>query len=400
MPNPPLTGLRVFEMTNYIAGPYCGMVLGDLGADVVKVENPATGDFSRGNPPFIQGEGAGFMALNRNKRSVAINLKHPEGRDLFLRLADTADVIIENFRPGTTRDLGVHYEAVRERNPGVIYASVSAFGQTGPYGPRAGLDLIVQGMSGLMSITGEEGGPPIKPGAPIADLAAALYTANAIQAAYIHKLRTGEGQYIDVSLFEAAVALEAWETSGYLANGEVPKPLGSAHRTSAPYQAFRTADGYITLGATSPNNWNACCAVLGAEALEHDPRFETNAARKARQNELADLIEAITLTKPSGHWYRKFEEGGVPCGVLNRIDQVVVDPHLIERGFVVDLKHSTIGTVRAMGSPMHLSASPVRVERAGPLLGEHTDLVLAALGLGTPEVDRLVSEGVVARAKL
>lgn len=395
---PPLTGLRVLELTNYMAGPFCAMVLADLGADVIKVENPNGGDLSRANPPFVHGEGAGFMALNRNKRSVAINLKHPEGRDLLLALAEKADVLIENFRPGTTRDLGVHYEAVRERNPAIIYAAVSAFGQTGPYGPRAGLDLIVQGMSGLMSITGEEGGPPIKPGAPIADLTAALYTANAIQAAYIHKLKTGEGQFIDVSLFESAVALEAWETSGYLANGEVPKPLGSAHRTSAPYQAFRTSDGYVTIGATSPNNWRACCVVLGIEHLERDGRFETNAVRKANQDELAALIEAITLSNSSEHWYRKFEDAGVPCGILNRIDQVVVDPHLIERGFVVDLPHTRAGTVRAMGSPMHLAATPVRMERAGPLLGEHTDEILGTLlGLDAVAIDRLVSAGAVAR---
>mgnify|MGYP006272597593 CR=1 FL=1 len=251
-----------------------------------------------------------------------------------------------------------------------------------------------------MSITGEEGGPPIKPGAPIADLAAALYAANAIQAAYIHKLRTGEGQYLDVSLFEAAVALEPWETSGYFANGEVPKPLGSAHRTSAPYQAFRTSDGFVTIGATSVNNWRACCKVLGIEHLENDPRFATNAVRKPNQEELAGIIEAITKTNTSDYWYRKFEEGGVPCGVLNRIDQVAADPHLQERGFLVDLAHTTNGKVRATGSPMHFSQTPVRLERAGPLLGEHTAAILAAVGVDAGELGRLEADGVVKRAVL
>ncbi len=401
MPTPPLTGLRVLEMTNYIAGPYCGMILADLGADVVKIENPAMGDFSRGNAPFIGGEGAGFMAINRNKRSCAINLKAPEGRDLFLRLADTADVVIENFRPGTTRDLGVDYETVKARNPAIIYASVSAFGQTGPYGHRAGLDLIVQGMSGIMSITGEgEGRPPVKPGVPIGDLAGALYTANAIQAAYIHRLKTGEGQYIDVSLFESAVALEVWETSGYFANGVVPGPIGSAHRTSAPYQAFKTTDGYVTIGATSPNNWHNCCAVLGLPHLENDPRFATTAARKARQDELAALIEAVTMTASTGHWYRAFDAAGVPCGELYRIDQVVEDPHLIDRGFIRDLQHTTLGAVRNTGSPIHLSATPVRMERAGPVLGEHTIEVLAGVGLTAADVAGLEAAGVVKQAKI
>lgn len=396
----PLSGLRVFEMTNFIAGPYCGMILADLGADVVKVENPASGDFSRATSPFMEGESAGFMALNRNKRSLAVNLKHPEGRDLFLRLARDADVVIENFRPGTVKDLGVDYEAVRALNPGVIYASVSAFGQTGPYGERAGLDLIVQGMSGLMSITGEEGGPPIKPGVPIADLAAALYAANAIQAAYIHKLKTGEGQFIDVSLFEAAVALEVWETSGYWANGVVPQPLGSAHRTSAPYQAFKTSDGYITLGATTPSNWRACCEVLGAPELEHDPRFEVNAARKARQDELAVIIEAVTIHRPADYWYRRFEEAGVPCGVLQRIDQVVEDPHLLAREFIREVAHPKLGKVRVTGSPIHYSATPVRLERAGPLLGEHTVELLTQAGLADTDIARLEAVGAIARPKV
>lgn len=393
----PLNGVRVLEMTNYIAGPYSGMILADLGADVIKVENPSGGDFSRNTRPFVKGESAGFMTINRNKRSVSLNLKDPQGRDLFLRLAQTADVIIENFRPGTTQDLGVDYDSIRKLKPDIIYASVSAYGQTGPYSQRAGLDLILQGMSGLMSITGEPDRPPVKVGVPVADLTAALYAANAIQAAYIVRLKTGGGQYIDVSLFEAAVALEVWETSGYFATGEVAGPIGSAHRVSAPYQAFRTSDGHVTMGATSPGNWARFCEVMGLGPLEHDPRFATNAQRKGNEAELAEIIERVTLTNTSDHWYRKLEEAGVPCGILQRIDQVAADQHLLARDFVVDLPHPSLGALRVTASPMHLSTTPVRMKRAGPLLGEHNLEVFGELGLSPETLAALEAEGVLGK---
>ena len=282
-PPAPLAGLRVLELSNFMAGPYCGLVLADLGADVIKVENPNGGDFSRDSPPFLGGISAGFLALNRNKRSLAVDLKHPEGRALFLRLARAADVVLENFRPGTMRDLGIDYETVRADNPGVVYCSVSGYGQTGPYRARPGLDLIMQGMSGLMSVTGEPERPPVKVGVPVADRTAALFAANAVQAALRVRDRTGQGQLVDVSLLEAAVSLEVWETSAYFATGEVPGPIGSAHRASAPYQAFRTADGYVTLGATTPRTWSAFCAAAGLDALRDDPRFATILADARKQ---------------------------------------------------------------------------------------------------------------------
>jgi crotonobetainyl-CoA:carnitine CoA-transferase CaiB-like acyl-CoA transferase len=395
---PPLSGLRVLELANFMAGPFCGLVLADLGADVVKVENPQGGDFSRDSPPFVRGVSAGFLALNRNKRSLALDLKAPAGRDVFLRLADRADVVLENFRPGTMRDLGIDYQTVRERNPRVVYCSVSGYGQSGPYRARPGLDLIMQGMSGIMSITGEPGRPPVKVGVPVADLTAALFAANAIQAALRAREGTGQGQLVEVSLFEAAVSLEAWETSAYFATGETPGPLGSAHRASAPYQAFRTADGFVTLGATTPRTWQALCALLGLEALEHDPRFATNAARKENEAALAAVIEGVTVRETSAHWYARLEEAGVPGGVLQRVDQVAADPHLAARGFFVDLPHPQGGTVRAAGSPMRLGATPVRLERAGPLLGEHDDEILAELGLSPAERAALREAGVTGPA--
>lgn len=391
----PLDDIRVLELANYMAGPFCGMLLADMGAEVIKVENPAGGDFSRHAPPFVHGEGAGFMAVNRNKLSLALNLKDERGRAIFLKLVESADVLIENYRPGTMDDLGLSYATLSALNPRLIYSSASGFGQTGPYRHRAALDLIVQGMSGLMSITGEAGRPPVKVGVPIADLSSGLFGAYAVMAALFARERTGRGQQVDISMLEAAMALEIWETSGYFADGRVAEPLGSAHRVSAPYQAFRTTDGYITIGATSPANWKAMCSALGMQRLEYDERFAVVASRRERYHELAGLIETITLTQPSEHWYRLLETVGVPCGVLYRIDQVVNDPHVRSRNFIVDLPHSLAGTVRATGSPVRLSDTPVRLDHAGPLLGEHTRVVLTRLGIPGSEIDGLARSGVV-----
>ena len=397
---PPLAGLRVLELANLIAGPYCGLLLADLGADVVKVENPDGGDFSRATRPFVRGVSAGFLALNRNKRSLALDLKHPEGRALFLRLADGADVVLENFRPGTMRDLGIDYETIRRFNPGIVYASASGFGQTGPYSQRPGLDLIAQGMSGLMSITGEEGGAPVKAGVPLCDLTAALFMSYSILSALIARARDGEGQYIDVSLLEAGVALEIWETSGYFATGEVPGRLGSAHRVNAPYQAFRTSDGYITLGATSAGPWAAFCREAGLERLMEDPRFDSVANRKKYEHELAAVIEEVTLTDTSDSWYRRLEAAGVPCGVLNDIGQVVEDPHLKARGFLIEMEHPVAGTVRATGSPAHLSGTPIERFDPAPVLGQHTERYLTELGFSDQEIEELSRAGVVKRAQV
>ena len=391
-----LDGIRVLELTNFMAGPFCGMLLADLGADVIKVENPKGGDFTRTAAPFLGGESAGFLAVNRNKRSIALDLKTDRGREVFLDLVRRSDVVIENLRPGTLDDLGIGYGVLSEANPRIILSSASGFGQTGPYKDRAALDLIVQGMSGLMSITGEDGRPPVKVGVPISDLAAAMFGAVAILAALRVRDREGVGQHIDVSLLESAIALQAWETSGYLATGEVPRPLGSAHRINAPYQAFRTADGYVTIGATTPGNWHAFCAALGLERLENDARFAKVSERRHRYTELAGLIEAVTVTRPSEHWYRELERAGVPCGVLYSLDQVLADEHVQARGVVKEVAHATLGTVRVTGSPLRFSRTPLRMERAGPLLGEHTREILGELG--RPDADALERAGVVASA--
>jgi formyl-CoA transferase len=391
----PLEGIRVLELANYMAGPFAGMLLADMGADVLKIENPKGGDFSRTSPPFVNGESAGFMALNRNKRSVTLNLKHPRGRELFLRLARDADVVLENFRPGTMADLGIDAATLRALNPRLIYCSASAFGQTGPYRQRAGFDLIAQGMSGLMSITGEPGGRPVKVGVPIADLACALFCTYGILSALIARARTGAGQEVEGSLFESAVALAVWETSGYFATGEVPRPLGSAHRASAPYQAVRTRDGYVTIGAQTPNTWLAFCRAIGKPELADDERFRDNPRRMANLPALIEIIEAVTMTRTSAEWYALLEEAGVPCGVLNDYAAVAADPHLNERGFFIDVEHPRAGTTRATGFPVRLSATPARLRRPAPILGQHTAEVLTELGLSDAEIAALRQDQVL-----
>jgi formyl-CoA transferase len=392
-----LEDIRVLELANFMAGPYCGMLLADQGADVIKVENPRGGDFTRLAGPFLDGEAAGFLAVNRNKRSIALDLKSARGREIFLSLVRTADVVVENLRPGTLDDLRIGYSVLSEVNPRIVLSSTSGFGQSGPYRNRAALDLIVQGMSGLMSITGEEGRPPVKVGVPLADLAAALFATHAILSALRVRDRDGKGQHIDVSLLESAIALEAWETSSYFATGEVPKPLGSAHRINAPYQAVRTADGHITIGATTPANWKAFCAALSLERLDADERFSTGPLRRRNYKELVTEIERVTTTKPSDYWYRLLERAGVPCGVLYTLDQVLEDEHVHARGFVRELDHPKLGRVRATGSPVRFSRTPVRLERAGPLLGEHTRELLEELDVA--DADKLEHSGVVLSAQ-
>jgi formyl-CoA transferase len=376
---PPLAGIRVVEVGNFMAAPFCGMQLADLGADVIKVENPNGGDLTRGAGPFLDGESSNFVRLNRNKRSVALDLKDPQGKDAFRALVASADVLIENLRPGTMDGLGLGYEALRERNPGLIYLAATGFGSDGPYAGLAGLDIIAQGMSGLMSITGEPGRPPVKIGVPIADLTCALYGTIAVLAALRARERDGLGQFIDVSLLESAVSFAVWEAGRYFATGEVPQPSGSAHQSIAPYQAFRTADGYVTFGANTQAHWRTVCTALGISSAVDDPRFATNEARVAHRAELVATIEAVTTTKPTAAWTEALGAAGIPCGPIWTFDRVFEDPHLAARGFFVDAPHATLGPVRQLGNPMRFSATPTRIERAGPRLGEHTEEVLREL---------------------
>ena len=388
-----LDGIRVLELGNYMAGPYAGTLLADMGADVVKIESPAGGDYSRELGPFAPGspDGAGFLRLDRNKRSVALDLKSDLGKRTFGALVASADVIIENLRAGTLDRLGLGYDALAPAYPRLIYCSITGFGRTGPYRDRAGLDLILQAESGLMSVTGEPGRPPVKVGVPAVDLASALYGAFAIATALIARERSGRGQLIDLSLLESGVSLAIWESGVYLTTGEVPGPLGSAHRVTAPYQAFKTADGYIAIGATSPPTWTAFCRVSGLERLRDDPKWSDATRRRERATELASIIEAVTVSKPTDEWMRSLSDAGVPCGRINDLGTVFADPHLMERGLFVDLPHPVLGSVRAIGSPLHLSDTPPVMRRAAPLLGEHTREVLSEAGVPPADIDALTA---------
>jgi crotonobetainyl-CoA:carnitine CoA-transferase CaiB-like acyl-CoA transferase len=395
---PPLHGVRVVEVGNFMAVPFCGMQLADLGAEVVKVENPSGGDLTRAAGPFLGGESSNFIRLNRNKRSLALDLKAPEGKILFRRLAARADVVIENLRPGTMDGLGLGYAELSAASPRLVYLAATGFGNDGPYAHLAGLDIIAQAMSGLMSITGEPDAPPVKVGVPIADLTCALYATIAVLAGLRARDRDGRGQFIDVSLLESAVSLGVWEAGRYFATGEVPKPSGSAHQAIAPYQAFRSADGWFTFGANTQAHWLRCCAVFGLDALAADERFDTNERRLANRAELVTAIEAVTTTAPSAHWTERLGAAGLPCGPILRFDNVFDDPHLNARGFFVDAPHRTLGAVRQVASPMRFSATPARIESAGPVLGGDSADVLRGIGVTDEELGRLAHAGVTVLA--
>ena len=381
----PLEGIRVVDLTQVMAGPFCTMLLGDLGADVIKVE-PVVGDLSRsmgGARLRLRGpDNAPFLALNRNKRSVVLDLKDASGRAALVALARTADVLVESFRPGVMRRLGADYETLAPLSPRLVYASVSGFGQTGPYAERPGFDLVAQGMAGLMSVTGEPDGPPVKCGVPVSDLAAGLYAASGVMAALIARERTGQGQRVETSLFEAALALSVWEATEYWATGEAPRPLGSAHRLNAPYQAFRARDGDLTLAALTEAQWEKLCGVLERPALASDPRFSSNHARMENLDALTAEIEGALAAGDALEWVERLLAAGVPAGPILDYGQVFADPHTAARGMVETVEHPVEGSVRTLGFPLKMSATPPRVRRPPPLLGEHTREVLEEVGLG------------------
>jgi formyl-CoA transferase len=374
-----LEGLRVLDLTQVMAGPFCTMMLADLGADVIKIENPAAGDQTRRSWGYsVHGEDSrAFLALNRNKRSVCLDLKAPADLASFHRLVRTADVVVENFRPGVTKRLQVDYETLAKLNPRLIYASVSGFGQTGPYADRPGYDLIAQAMSGVMSITGLPGGEPVKSGLPVGDLGAGMFCAFGIVAAVHARTRTGEGQHVETSLFESALAMSVWESTEYWATGQVPQALGSANRMSAPYQALRTKDGYLTLGANNERLWQRLCSALEVTHLQTDPRFVANTDRMAHRDELAAVLEDRLAAATTDEWVELLLSAGVPAGPIRNYQQVLdEDPHVQARGMVQEIDHPVEGKVRVLGSPVRMSGTPARLRRHPPLLGEHTAEVL------------------------
>lgn len=393
---PPLSGVTVLEVGAFMAAPYATMQLADLGARVLKIENPAGGDPVRATGPFLDGHSSPFVRLNRNKESVAIDLKAPEGKAAFLRLVEQADVLVENLRPGAMRGLGLGYDDLRAVNPRLVYASASGWGQDGPLAQLPGLDIMAQARGGLMSITGTPDGDPVKVGVPICDLVCALYVALGVTAALRERDRSGEGQHLDVSLLEAGVSFAVWEAGKYFATGEVGRPLGSAHQSTAPYQAVRTKDGYMTVGAVTPKTWRGLCTALGLERLVDDERYVDGFTRHAHRDTLIPAIEDVTTTRDTADLIDALNAAGVPCAPIADYGEVFTDDHLNQRGFFWDAPHPELGTVRQLGSPMRMSRTPVRHDVAGPSLGADTRTALEAAGIAAEEVQRLLASGVAA----
>jgi crotonobetainyl-CoA:carnitine CoA-transferase CaiB-like acyl-CoA transferase len=392
----PLEGVRVLDLTSVMAGPYCTMVLGDMGAEVLKVETFPEGDASRRFDPQVNGESYCFAVLNRNKKSLALDLKHPRGIEIALKLAARADIIAENFRPGVVRKLGLDYASVRKLNPAVVYASMSGFGQTGPYGGKGGFDIIAQGMSGIMMMTGEPGGRPAKVGIAMNDIASGVTALSGILAAYIGRLKSGQGQYVETSLLEAGLAWSFWEFGAYFGGGEIPVAMGTRHRRSAPYQAYRTKDGYVTAGASNEKLWsNFCNQVCGKPEWMTDPRFSTARARLANADALEREIETVFAVHPTAHWVQKLDAAGVPGGPVYRYDQILADPHVKARNMIEEIDHPKIGRMKMMGRPLKSSGDLTAIRKPAPLLGQHSAEALRDLGYSGEEIERMFATKVI-----
>jgi len=394
VPKGPLAGMKVIKLAHIMAGPVCGLMLADMGADVIKVEKASGGDDSRRFlPPEINGEPAAFMMMNRNKRGIVLDLKQEEAKEVLRRLVAEADVLIENYRRGTMDKLGLGYETLKEINPGLIYCEISGFGRTGPYADRAGFDLIAQGMSGIMDITGEEDRGPVKVGAPLSDITAGILGAMGCLAAYAHKQKTGKGQRVDTSLFEAAITHTYWQAAICFATGVSPGRIGTAHPLNAPYQSFETKDGWINIGAANQANWERLTDVVGAPELKSDPRFEKGDGRMANRAELVDLLTGKFRTRPSEEWLSMLEAAGVPAGPVLSIAEMLQDPQTIAREMAPVTDHPVAGKVQTIGLPVKFSDTPGGVERCAPQFGQHTREVLAELGYDADDIDAMISGG-------
>jgi formyl-CoA transferase len=398
MPTPTsiLSGIRVLDLTRVLAGPYCTMLLGDLGADVVKVEAPGHGDDTRHwGPPFVGGESAYYLAVNRNKRGITVNLKSTEGREIVRHLAAQADVLVENFKTGTLAEWGLDYPRLRESNPGLVFLSITGYGQTGPLRDRAGYDLIIQAEGGIMSITGPEDGPPYKVGVAIVDITTGMMAANAVLGALFHRQRTGEGQAIDLALYDTHLAWLANIASSHLVSGEPALRYGNAHQSLVPYEVFPTADGYLAMGIGNDRQFAKLCGLLGREAWTTDPRFATNPARVAHRDTLIPLLHDVLKTRATTDWLEDLATLGIPSGMVNSVAEALTHPSAVAREMVVEVPHPTAGAVRLVNSPTKFSATPTAIRRHPPLLGEHTDDVLAELGYSPADIQRLRTDSVI-----
>ena len=394
----PLEDIRILDLSWVLAGPFCTMNLSDLGAEVIKLERPNVGDLARGNAPFIDGESSYFMSINRGKKSITIDLQTEKGKEIFLKLIGKVDVIVENFVPGTMKRLGLDYDTVKEYNPRIIYASLSGFGQSGPHAQNRALDVIIQAAGGLMSITGETDGPPVKPGASIGDLTAGLFTGIGILSALHERERSGKGQYIDISMLDCQLSILENAFARYFATGEIPKRLGTRHAVFTPFQAFETKDGYIVIAMVggARNQWPLFCAIIGHLELMDDERYQTGASRTEYYDELAPILNEVLKTKTTNEWIKELSEVGIPCGPINNIADVAADPQVAYRNMIIDVPHAKLGKVKMINTPVKLSRTPGGVEASAPELGQNTGEILQnLLGLTNDEINGLSELGII-----
>ena len=391
-----LDGVTVLDLTRVLSGPYCTMMLADMGARVIKVEQPGKGDDTRAwGPPFQEGESAYFLSINRNKESITLNLKHPDGRRVLDALIERADVLVENFRPGTLDRMGLGYAEVSARRPDLVYCSISGFGQTGPRRHEPGYDAVMQGEGGLMSITGSSDGPGYRLGVAIADIASGMFSAYGVAVALLARHRTGRGQLVDVGMLDAVAALLTYQAGIYFATETAPPRLGNRHPTIVPYETLEAADGDLVVAAGNDQLWRTFCGVLQLDTLADDPRFRTNKDRVAAHDELRPLLVERLRTRPVAEWLAQLKEAGVPCGGVRDLDDLFTDPQIIERAMIVALEHPIAGVIRQLGVPVKLSATPGGVRTAPPVLGQHTDAILREIGTPDDDIARFKADGAI-----
>ena len=392
-----LKGIRVLEMSQIMAGPTCGLLLADLGAEVIKIEKTPGGDDTRRFlPPDINGEAAAFMMMNRNKKGMALNLKDKDGIEIFKRMVKHSDVVLENFRKGTLEKLGIGYDVISKINPKIILCEISGYGRTGPYADKGGFDLVAQGMSGLMSITGEsKEKPPMKVGAPITDITAGLLATSGILAALVHRNKTGEGQKVDTSLFEAGIVHTYWQSAIAGATGESPGPLGSAHPLTAPYQAFKTKDKWITVGASNQNTWLMLLKAIDRLDLQENEIFSSNFNRKKNITKLVDILNSELIKKTSDEWLKIFDDHGLPCGPINSINEMFLDPQTIEREMIIEVDNNKAGKSKAIGMPIKFSKSKTEKSKGAPNLGEHTKEIMKIFDYNDDQINDFYNRNVI-----
>lgn len=392
----PLDGIRIIDLSRILSGPYCTMTLADMGAEVIKVESPAGDDTRKWGPPFVNDESAYFLSVNRNKKSIVLNLKTDEGRDILLKLVKDADVVVENFRPGTLDRLKVGYETLKEVNPRIILASISGYGQTGPYAKKPGYDVIAQGFGGLTSVTGEPGKPPVKAGFSIADIGTGMWAVIGIQNALLAREKTGQGQWVDASLVDTMISWQTYLAGNYFASGKNPQPQGGAHPNIVPYQLFESSDGYFNVAVGNENLWAKFCEVIEEPALKNNPDYATNSDRVTNREQLVPLLQDVFYAKTTKEWVDAFEAAGIPCGPVLRFNEIFEDPHVLAREQLVEVDHPTAGNVKMTGIPVKLSDTPGEITSAPPLLGQHTEEVLTSiLGLSSEEISELEKKEVI-----